>query len=69
VIFEFLIAVFVKRAVVLIVTQCRLIEIYLPSFSTIKLEVVGPSIFMVETEVVASSKIFVSFYQTSYPES
>jgi hypothetical protein len=33
-----------------------------------KLEVVGSFIFMVETEPVASSKTFVSFYQTSYSE-
>jgi hypothetical protein len=33
-----------------------------------KFEVVGSSMFMVETETVASSKTFVSFYQNSYPE-
>jgi len=33
-----------------------------------KLEVVGYPIFIVETEPVASSKTFVSFYETSYPE-
>jgi hypothetical protein len=32
-----------------------------------KLDVVSSSIFMVETEAVASSKTFVSFYLTSYP--
>jgi len=49
----------VKTAIVL----GRLI---IPSFSIMKLEVVGSSIFMVETELVASSKTFVSVYQTSY---
>jgi len=33
VIFEVLIAVFVNRAVILVVTQCTLIEIYHPVFS------------------------------------
>ena len=33
-----------------------------------KLDVVSSSIFTLETEPVASSKTFVSFYQTSYPE-
>ena len=37
-------------------------------FSTMKLEVVGSSTFMVETELVTSSKTSVSFYQTSYPK-
>jgi len=31
-----------------------------------KLEVVGSSIFMVDTKLVASSKTSVSFYQTAY---
>ena len=61
-IFEFLRAMPVKRAVVLFVTPCRL------SFSTMKLEVVGSSIFMVEAELVASSTTFVGFYHTSYPK-
>jgi hypothetical protein len=39
-----------------------------PSFPTMKLEVVGSSIFIVETEPVASSKTSVSFHHTSYPE-
>jgi len=33
-----------------------------------KLEVIVSSIFMVQTEPDASSKTFVSFYQTSYPK-
>jgi hypothetical protein len=33
-----------------------------------KLEVVGSSILMVDTEPVASSKTLVSFYQTSCPK-
>jgi len=61
-------AVSVQRAVVLVVTPCRVTEFIIPSFSTMKLQMMGSSIFMVETELVASSKTFVNFYQTSYAE-
>ena len=61
-IFEVLRAVSVKRAVVLVVRPCRL------CFSTMKSQVEGSSIFMVETELVASSKTSVSFCQNSYPK-
>ena len=54
-IFEVLIAVSLKIAVVLVVTTCRLIDIT-SCFSTMKLEVVGSYIFMVETEPVSSSE-------------
>jgi len=67
-IFEVLIAVSVKKAVVFVATPRRLIEIYHPFFSTMELEVVVSTIFMVATESVASSKTFVSFYQISYHE-
>ena len=65
VIFKVLIAAYVKRAVVLVVTKYRLIKIYYPFFSSMKWEVVGSSILMVETELVPSSKTVVSFYYTS----
>jgi len=58
----------VKRAVVLVVTRCRLIEIYHPFFLYHEVRGGNLPIFMVETEPVSSSKLFVSFYQTSYPE-
>ena len=54
-IFEVLIAVSLKMAVVFVVTTCRLIDIT-SCFSTMKLEVVRFYIFMVETEPVSSSE-------------
>ena len=57
-----------KGLIVLVVTPCRLIENYHPSFPTMKLDVLGSSIFKVETEAFVSSKTFVSFYRALYPE-
>jgi len=55
-IFQVLTAVSVNRAVVLVVTPRGLIEIPRPFFFEMKLEVIGSFIFMVETELVPSSK-------------
>jgi hypothetical protein len=61
---EVLIAVSVQRAVVLVVTTCRLI--YLSSlFSTMKLELVGSTLYMVETELVASFKLLLLLWCVS----
>jgi len=63
-IFEVHKALSVKRAVIIIMAPCRMIQIYHPFFFCHE---VSSSIFMVERELVDSSNTFISFNQTFYP--